>query len=72
MNNTNRISAQLTDGQIDEIIAGIQALQAKLGFLVRLSAQDRRELAKMGEKSIGFDENGLEAQESLGMRYVSR
>jgi hypothetical protein len=56
MNNHNRISAELTDELIDEVIADIRAIRAKLSFLVSLNAQDRRELPKMGEKSIGFDE----------------
>jgi hypothetical protein len=56
MNNHNNISAELTDALVDEIIADIKAVRAKLSFLVSLTAQDRRELPKMGEKSIGFDE----------------
>ncbi len=56
MSTDNRISAQLTDTLVNEVIADIQAIRNKLAFLVNLSAQDRRELGRMGERSIGFDE----------------
>lgn len=56
MSTDNRISAQLTDELVNEVIADLQAIRNKLAFLANLSAQDRRELGKMGERSIGFDE----------------
>ncbi len=56
MNNHNRISAELTDALIEEVIDAIRIVRTKLSFLTSLSAEDRSELSKMGEKSIGFDE----------------
>lgn len=56
MNNDNRVSAVLEDAIVTEILGHIQAIRAALPFLLTLSAQDRRELPKMGDKSIGFDE----------------
>jgi hypothetical protein len=52
----NRISAVLSDADIAEIEGHLDAIRAKLPFLITLTTQQRRELAKMGEKSIGFEE----------------
>jgi len=56
MNNDNRVSAVIDDAAVTDLLGHIQAMRAALPFLLTLSAQDRRELPKMGDKSIGFDE----------------
>lgn len=56
MTDDNRISAVLTPEDIDAIKTALGIVRAKLPFLVSLTPQDRREIAKMGDKSIGFDE----------------
>lgn len=56
MSSDNRISAVLSDEDVAAVQAAVGAIRAKLPFLVTLSAQERKELAKMGPKSVGFDE----------------
>jgi len=56
MNGNHRIVSGLTDQDVTELSDMIEALKAKFGFLITLTAQDRRELPKMGERSIGFEE----------------
>jgi hypothetical protein len=56
MANDNPVSATLPEQDAQEIIASLGAVRAKLPFLVTLSTQERRLMAKMGRKSIGFDE----------------
>ena len=52
----NRISAELIDQDIAELRALVTAARSKLPFLIGLSTQERKELAKLGEKTVGFDE----------------
>lgn len=56
MSSDNRISAVLSDEDVAAVQAAVAAIRAKLPFLVTLSAQERKELPKMGPKSVGFDE----------------
>lgn len=56
MTDNNRISAELTQQQIDDISAAIATIHTNLDFLINLSAQDRREMPKMGDKTLAFDE----------------
>lgn len=56
MSNDNRISAVLSDEDVAAVQAAVASMRAKLPFLVTLSAQERKELPRMGPKSIGFDE----------------
>lgn len=56
MSNDNRVSAVLSSEDITEVLASVNAIRAKLPFLVTLSPQERREMPKMGDKSIGFDD----------------
>lgn len=56
MNNDNRVSATLDDGAVGAVIAKVQEIRASMTFLLTLSMQDRKELPKMGDKSIGFDD----------------
>jgi hypothetical protein len=56
MTSDNRVSATLSDQDLTDILAAIATIRSKLPFLVTLSAQERKEMAKMGDKSVGFDE----------------
>ena len=56
MSTLNRISATLSDADVTELDGHLDAIRAKMPFLITLTTQERRELAKMGEKSIGFEE----------------
>jgi hypothetical protein len=56
MSNDNLISASISNDDIQAIKDALALIRGKLPFLVSLSPQDRREMVKMGEKSIGFDE----------------
>lgn len=56
MSNDNLISANISPEDIQAIKDALALVRDKLPFLVSLNPQERREMAKMGEKSIGFDE----------------
>src|ERR1044071_2524572 len=56
MSNDNRVSAVLSDKDSAEILKSLQAIRARLPFLITLSGPERRRLAKMGTKSVGFDD----------------
>ena len=56
MANDNRISASLSAQDLTDILAAIQTIRTKLPFLVTLTAGERKEMPKLGDKSRGFDE----------------
>lgn len=56
MSNDNRISAVLSDEDVASVQAALATIRGALPFLVTLSGQERKELPRMGPKSIGFDE----------------
>ena len=56
MSNLNHISATLSDADVTEIETHLAAIRAKMPFLITLTTQQRKELAKLGEKSVGFEE----------------
>ncbi|MES2709649.1 MAG: hypothetical protein V4726_23830 [Verrucomicrobiota bacterium] len=56
MNDDNRISAALPEEDIKDILSAIQAIRAKLPFLVSLTAQQRKEMPKMRDRSAAFDD----------------
>ena len=56
MSNLNNISATLSDADVTEIEGHLDAIRTKMPFLITLTTQQRRELAKLGEKSVGFEE----------------
>jgi len=64
MSTVNRISAELSPESMERIFAAIDALQAELPFLLTLTPQERREMAKMGDKSVAFDEKCVSYMES--------
>jgi hypothetical protein len=58
------ITASLSPQDIQEIRAALQKVQQKLPFLVTLSAEERRKLVKMGDKSLAFVNNSVTAAQS--------
>ena len=56
MANDNRVSASLTDADITAIQAAITTIRSKLPFLVSVSNQERLEMPKLGDKTMGFEE----------------
>lgn len=54
------ISAQLSQADRDAVMAAIATIKAKLPFLVDLSADDRKALPKMGDKSRAFVSKAME------------
>lgn len=52
----NRVSASLSPQDLTDLLAAVATIRAKLPFLLPLNAQERTKMAKMGDKSIGFDE----------------
>lgn len=57
---TNRVSAKLSQGDRDTVIAAIATIKAKLPFLIDLSPEERRALPKLGDKSRAFVIKALE------------
>jgi hypothetical protein len=56
MSDMNRVSATLSAADITAIQDAITTILSKLPFLVSLSADDRKSLPKMSDKSQGFDD----------------
>jgi len=54
------ISAQLSQADRDAVMAAIATIKAKLPFLIDLSAEDRKALPKMGDKSRAFVSKAME------------
>ena len=60
----HNISAELSASDMAEIKDAIAKIQEKLPFLVNLTTEERRRLFKMGDKSLGFVSNSLNAAQS--------
>ena len=56
MPNDNRISAVLAPADKTTILQKITDIRALLPFLLNLTVQERKELFKLGDKGLGFDE----------------
>jgi hypothetical protein len=54
------ISAQLSLSDRDAVMAAIATIKAKLPFLIDLSADERKALPKMGDKSRAFVSKAME------------
>ena len=54
------ISATLSVAERDEVIAAFNTIKQKLPFLVDLSAEERRAMTKMGDKSNAFVSKAVE------------
>ncbi|MFM7423802.1 MAG: hypothetical protein ACKO7W_02160 [Elainella sp.] len=57
---TTAISAQLSQTDREAVMAAIATIRAKLPFLIDLTADDRKALPKMGDKSRAFVSKALE------------
>ena len=57
---TNRISAVLTLADREAVMTAILTIKSKLPFLVDLTAEERKALPKMGDKSQAFVSKALE------------
>lgn len=71
--NTQTVNATLSRQDIDAIIRELQTIQEQLPFLVGLSPQERRQLAKMGRKAQTFTVRALDmASQHMDMmpRYL--
>lgn len=53
------ISATLSDERLKEIKAAIATIQSQMPFLISLTADERRKLFKMGDKSLAFVSNSV-------------
>jgi hypothetical protein len=58
------ITATLSNADIQQIKAALETIQQKLPFLVNLTAEERRSLCKMGDKSLAFVNNSLNAAQT--------
>lgn len=57
---TNQISATLDQTNRDVVMAAIATIKEKLPFLIDLTAEQRKSLPKMGDKSRAFVSKALE------------
>ena len=56
MSRDNRLSAALDAAAIDTIRTSLATIREQLPFLVSLTSSERKEMPRLGAKSIGFDE----------------
>lgn len=55
----NRVAVSLSTQERQELVAAVAALQQKLPFLVSLTADERRTMLKLGDKSQAFVQKAL-------------
>lgn len=70
----NRVSAELSDAIKAQILVKIQEIRALLPFLINLTVDERRELPKMGDKTVAFDQkcqSYMAARPELVPSYVN-
>jgi hypothetical protein len=56
----NRISAVLPQADVDAVMAAITTMKQKLPFITDLTADERKMMPKLGDKSRAFVEKALE------------
>lgn len=56
MSRDNRLSATLEAEAVETIQSLVAAIHAQLPFLISVTPAERRDMPKLGEKSVGFDE----------------
>lgn len=60
----HNISADLSADDLSAIKAALATIQQKLPFLINLTADERRRIYKMGDKSLAFVSNSLTAAQN--------
>jgi len=67
----NRISANLSPADRQAVLDAVNAIRAKLPFLIDLTTEERRFLPKMGDKSRDFITQALAvAEQNLAFQVV--
>jgi len=56
MSTDNRISAELSAESMERIRAALDTIRTELPFLINITPQERHTMAKLGDKSVAFDE----------------
>jgi hypothetical protein len=56
----NRVSAELSPADFQEVMDALQLIRKKLSFLIDLSPEERRSLPRMGDKTRAFVTKALE------------
>lgn len=64
MSRDNRLSAALSTASIAAIGQALLAIRGELPFLLSLVPAERKELPRLGEKTVGFDEKCLHYMQS--------
>ncbi|HEX7313733.1 MAG TPA: hypothetical protein VF297_07415 [Pyrinomonadaceae bacterium] len=67
----NRVSASISEADQQAVLAAVETIHAKLPFLISLTAEQRRSLAKMGDKSRAFVGKALTVAQ-LSSDYLPR
>ncbi|KAF0244525.1 MAG: hypothetical protein FD167_3635, partial [bacterium] len=57
---TNRISATLSTKDLSEVKQALSTIREKLPFLISLSFDERKRLARLGDRSRAFVSKALE------------
>lgn len=65
----NRISATLQEADRQAALEAIQTIETKLAFLESLTPDERREMPKMGDKSVAFVRKSVEMAQT-GADYL--
>lgn len=74
MPSDNRVSAAIAPADKTAVMEAIQTIRTKLPFLVNLTPAERKELPKLGDKTLAFDEKCagyMAANPSLVPGFVS-
>lgn len=56
----NNVSATLSQEDIDAVMAAIETIRSRMPFLLSLSTDERRSMAKLGDKSRAFVDRAAE------------
>ena len=71
----NRVSATLSDADKAAVLAAIATIKSKLPFLVGLDESARKELPRLGTKTVGYDQDcraGMTARPDLIPSFVNQ
>ena len=69
----NRVSAEITQQQVDTVLGAINTIKENLPFLINLTTQERAALPKMEDNRRPFVEKALEyaqSDEDMLPRYI--